>query len=283
MAERSIYWLLFLFLSMGIIMLSARYIEGHTLFCPTKAIEFLPTMAGLDFEDVFFKSPDGLRLNGWFIPGPKARYTVLFCHGNAGNISHRLERIKFFNRLGCNMLIFDYRGYGKSEGAPSERGLYDDAGSAYAYLLSRGIPADTIISYGESLGGAVSVDLASRHPIAALILDSTFSSAKDMARRILPFIPYWIFASRFDSTGKIRAIRVPKLIIHSLNDEIVPYEFSRALYEASAPPKEFLQVNGGHNSCFYECETLYQEKISDFLRRLPAGGRAPIHPIESGA
>jgi uncharacterized protein len=272
---RMTYWTVFLLLFVGAVMLFARYIEAHTLFCPTKAIEFLPTAAGLGYEDVFFKVSDGARINGWFIPCPGARYTVLYCHGNAGNISHRLERTRFFNRLGCNMFIFDYRGYGKSEGRPGERGLYADALSAYAFLVSRGIPGASIIAYGESLGGAVSVEVASRLPVAALILDSTFSRAEDMARRIYPFLPFWIFASRFDSIGKIRSIRVPKLIIHSLNDEIIPYELSRALYEAAAEPKRFLQVSGGHNSCFYECETLYQETISGFLASLPepSGGK----------
>ncbi len=257
---------LFLIISLGFVCL--RYIEKRTLFYPAKEIEFLPKESGLDFEDIFFKTIDNLKLNGWFIPHPAAKYTVLFCHGNAGNISHRLDKIKFFNQLGCNVFIFDYRGYGLSEGRPSENGLYIDTKSSYDYLLSRGITPNQIIGFGESLGSAAIIDLAWKNKIFALILESAFSSGKDMARHAFPFLPYWVFSIRLDSVNKIKSINIPKFIIHSLNDEIVPYKFAQGLYGAAPHPKEFLQIHGGHNSCFYESEGLLREKIADFLNRL---------------
>jgi len=255
-------------IALGFLFLFLRYIETRTLFYPAKEIQAFPDRAGLEYQDVFFKTTDNIKINGWFVPCEDAQYTILFCHGNAGNISHRIEKLKFFNDLGCSVLIIDYRGYGKSQGAPSEAGFYKDAEAAYGYLLSRDIPADRIIGYGESIGGAVIVDLVSKGKMRALILDSTLSSVKDMIRCSYPFVPYWIFSSRFDSESKIRSVKIPKLIIHSINDEIVPFQLGKRLYEASPEPKEFLQVYGGHNSNFYESEDLLRNKIGDFIKIL---------------
>ncbi len=237
-----------------------RYIERRTIFYPAKEIEFLPSSLGLVFEDV--------ELNGWFVPSKDAAYTILFCHGNAGNISHRLEKLKFFQELGCNVLIFDYRGYGRSKGRPSEKGLYNDAQSASNYLLSRKIAPRQIIGYGESVGGAVIIDLASKNALAGLIIDSTFSNSKDMVKIIYPFLPYWVFSSRWDSLNKIRSITIPKLIIHSINDEIVPYKLGRKIFESAPEPKEFLEIRGGHNSCFFDSKEILKQKIADFLKNL---------------
>jgi len=243
-----------------------RYLERKTLFYPTKEIEYLPKEAGLDYEDILFKIRDNVELNGWFVPAPNARCTILFCHGNAGNISHRIEKIRFFHDLGCNVFIFDYRGYGKSKGRPSENGVYSDVQAAYDYLLSRGIKPEQIIGYGESIGSASIIDLASKNKVAALIIDSGFTNAKDMIKKIYPFLPYWIFASRWESLEKIKSMTVPKLIIHSVNDEIVPYKLGKKLYDAAREPKEFLEVHGGHNSCFFESEAAYKEKVSGFIK-----------------
>ncbi|MFH1442104.1 MAG: alpha/beta hydrolase [Candidatus Omnitrophota bacterium] len=257
-----------LFLFLGLVVIYFRYIEKRSLFYPAKELELTPEQAGLNYEDVYFDSSGKVQLNGWFIPSKENRYTIIFCHGNAGNISHRIEKIIFFNKLGCNVFIFDYRGYGKSKGTPSENGFYSDALAAYNYLLSRGIRSEQVIGYGESLGGAVIIDLASKDKMKAVIIDSVFPSTKDMARKIYPFLPYWLLASRFDSFKKIQSIQIPKLIIHSINDEIVPYQFGQKVYNAAAEPKEFLQVYGGHNSCFYDSAELFKEKISGFLDSL---------------
>lgn len=259
------FWLL---LILGGAVLYLRYIEKRSLFYPTREMEYSPKEIGLAFEEVTFKTKDNLNIYGWFLPCREAEWTVLFCHGNAGNISHRLQKLKFFYDLGCNVFIFDYRGYGRSEGMPSEKGLYIDAQAAYDYLLSRRLKAGQIVGFGESLGGAVIVDLAYASRLAGLILEGTFSNAKDMVRIIYPFLPFWIFASRLDSLSKIKSITSPKLLVHSINDEIVPYKLGKKLYLAAAEPKEFLEMRGGHNSCFFESEDILKRKIADFLSRL---------------
>jgi fermentation-respiration switch protein FrsA (DUF1100 family) len=261
------FWVLLIFL--GFLFVYLRYIEQRTLFYPEREIEFQPRDYDLFCEEALFKAPDNVELAGWFLPAKEARYTILFCHGNAGNISHRLDKAKIFHDLGLSVFLFDYRGYGKSKGKPSEKGLYLDAQGAYAYLLSKGIAADRIIGYGESIGGAVVVNLASRQKLAGLIVESSFTSAQDMVKVIYPFIPYWIFSSRWDSESRIKTIIIPKLVIHSLNDEIVPFRLAKRLYESAAAPKDFLEVRGGHNSCFYESEPLLKNKIKEFLRNLP--------------
>jgi len=260
--------LLFLFIFVVSAILFLRYFENHAIFYPARQIQFFPRESGLDFEDIFFKTRDNIKLNAWFIPSPKARFTILFCHGNAGNISHRLEKILFFHSLGCNVFIFDYRGYGLSKGRPSEQGLYLDTRAAFDYLLSRGISQGQIIGYGESIGGAAIIDLASAHSLRALITEGAFSSVKDMARYAFPFLPYWIFSLRLDSENKIRSVKIPKLMIHSLNDEIVPFKLGKKLYDAAPAPKELFEVRGGHNSCFFDSQNILNKKIVDFLDKL---------------
>lgn len=245
-----------------------RSFENRTLFYPAKEIEFTPRDVGLAFEEAVFETSDRRQIHGWFVPGAGARFTVLFCHGNAGNISHRLEKILFFHQLGCSVFIFDYRGFGKSIGRPYEGGLYRDVQAAYDYLVSRGILPDNIIGYGESLGGAVIVDLVSKNKCAGLIVESSISSAKDMIGVIFPFLPSWLFSSRLDSVAKIKSITTPKLIIHSSNDEIVPFRLGEKLYDAAPAPKEFLKIRGGHNSGFFESSQLLKEKIGEFIRGL---------------
>ncbi|NQT90161.1 MAG: alpha/beta hydrolase [Candidatus Omnitrophica bacterium] len=244
-----------------------RYIERHSIYFPVREIELDPSAMGLSYEDVDFEASDGVKLNGWFIPCEHARDTLLFFHGNAGNISHRLEKITVFNKMGLNLFIIDYRGYGKSEGAPSEEGLYKDAEAAYLYLAEqRNISPDHIILYGSSLGGAVAIDLASRYKVKALITEEAFSSVKDMAKEIYPFLPSFAFQSKFDSVSKIARVKAPKLIIHSVDDEIVPFALGEKLYEAAAPPKEFLKVKGGHNTVFLDSGEQLRSALATFLK-----------------
>jgi fermentation-respiration switch protein FrsA (DUF1100 family) len=252
----------------GALIFALRYIENRTLFYPTKEISSYPDRDHLKFQDIFFKASDGTELNGWFIPYENSKYTILFCHGNAGNISHRIGKLRFFHDLGCSVFIFDYRGYGKSRGRPSEQGIYKDAEAAYGYLLSRGIASDRIIGYGESIGGAAMVDLAVKEKMKAIILDSTLTSVKDMIEGAYKSVPYWVFSTRFDSEAKIKSIKIPKLFIHSLNDEIIPFRLGKKLYEVAPEPKDFLQIRGGHNSNFYESEELLRKRISQFIEQL---------------
>ena len=251
-----------------------RYIERHSIYFPMRDVAITPSSALMPYEDVYFRTSDGKRLNGWFVPADGASFTVLLCHGNAGNISHRIEKISILHGLGQNVFVFDYRGYGNSEGAPSEAGLYKDALAAYNYLtVEKKIPADRIILYGESIGSAVIMDLASRVSARALITEESFTSIKEMAGLAYPFIPPFIFSSKFDAASKIRDIGCDKLIIHSVNDEIVPFSMGKKLFDAARPPKRFLELQGGHNTAFLDSEEKYREGIRSFLNSLEQEGR----------
>lgn len=233
-----------------------------------KEIEVTPKAAGFDYQEISFKTQDGFLLNGWFIPAGESERTVLFFHGNAGNISHRLEKIAFWHNLGLNIFIFDYRGYGQSQGKPSENGLYQDARAAYDYLQrERKLAEQEIIFFGESLGGAVAVDLATKTRPSALIVESTFSSSEDMAKIIYPFLPSFMLRTRFDSAGKVKEIKIPKLFIHSQSDEIVPFKLGQKLFAAAGEPKDFLKISGGHNTAFMESAGIIKDKIKDFLAK----------------
>jgi fermentation-respiration switch protein FrsA (DUF1100 family) len=246
-----------------------RYFEHRSLYFPTKEIETLPNNIDLSYEDVYLKTDDGMRLNAWLVPAKHSRYTVLFCHGNGGNISHRIEKIEILNRLGLDVFIFDYRGYGRSSGRPSENGLHKDVRAVYNYLVSeRKVSPDSIILYGESLGGAVAIDLARTESVKALITEATFSSTKDVSRTIYPFLPTFLISSRFDSARKIKDVNIPKLIIHSKNDEIIPFGQSIKLFEVSPEPKKHLVLIGSHNTCFLDSKDLYVSGINDFLKDL---------------
>ena len=246
-----------------------KYFERKGIYFPTKAIELTPMDAGLKYEDIFFNTDDNLKLNGWFIPAKDPRGTLLFCHGNAGNISHRIEIIEIFNKLSLNVFIFDYRGYGKSKGSPTEEGLYRDARAAYKNLLSRkNINKDAIVIYGKSIGANVAIDLASKVKAAALISESGFTSAYDMGKKLFPFFPIkWIITIKYDAATKIKNIPIPKLIIHSQDDEIVPFKLGKKLFEAAPQPKEFYQMRGGHNEAVFMAMEEYSVKINNFLSR----------------
>lgn len=257
--------LVFILVCAGCMALLLRLFEPRLIFFPLKELVATPAESGSPYEDVFFETSDGVTLHGWFMPATKSRGTVLFCHGNAGNISHRLEKAAFFLRSGFNVFMFDYRGYGRSLGRPSEEGVYRDAEAAHSYLISRGIRQEDMVGYGESLGGVVIVDLASKKPLRAFILENTFTNAREMAALHYPFLPSQILKSRFDSKQKIAAIKTPKLILHSRNDEIVPFRMGRGLYETAADPKDFLEIRGDHNSGFFASGDLIEEKLESFL------------------
>ncbi|MBF0570756.1 MAG: alpha/beta hydrolase [Candidatus Omnitrophica bacterium] len=239
--------MIFAAISAGIFVL-VRYLEAIGIFFPSRDMAVNPPVMGLPWEDVYFKSKDNVTVNGWFFKNPHAKSTLLFAHGNAGNMSDRLFKIKFFYDLGLNIFIFDYRGYGKSEGKPSEAGIYLDAQGAYDYLRSRGdVNMSNIILYGASLGGAVVIDLATQRNAAFLVVESSITNAQDMAKILYPFLPSFFLSLKFNSIDKVRQMSVPKLFIHSLEDQVVPYWVGEKLYLAAGEPKEFLKIHGGHN------------------------------------
>ncbi|MEI8349659.1 MAG: alpha/beta hydrolase [Candidatus Omnitrophota bacterium] len=246
-----------------------KYLENRGIFFPSKVMECAPDALGMIFEEAPCRTEDGLMLYGWFIPAPDAAYTVLFFTGNAGNISYRLDKLKLLHEAGLNVYIIDYRGYGRSAGKPSEAGLYKDAQAAYTYLIrSRALSPEQIILYGESLGAVAAVDLAVRHPVKALILEGAFSNAKDMARTLYPYLPSWFLSLRFDSLRKIKKMYAPVLLLHSRDDEIVPYVLAKKLYDAAPGPKHFVELKGGHNSAFLDSQTLYTASLRIFIESL---------------
>ena len=247
-----------------------RYMESVGVFFPSRDLGLNPSVMDLPWGDVYFKTRDNVTLNGWFFKNPHAQSTIIFAHGNAGNMSDRLFKIKFFYDLGLNVFIFDYRGYGKSEGKPSEAGIYLDAQGAYDYLQSQGrVDMKNIILYGASIGGTVVIDLATHRNAALLVVESSFTNAQDMAHIFFPFIPSFFLSFKFDSIGKVRALRVPKLFIHSPDDEVVPYWVGQKLFEAAGGPKEFLKIRGGHNDGSI---TVDPSAAGEFIRILKSRG-----------
>lgn len=243
------------------------FLEQKSLYYPEKKITENPTNVGILFEEVNFKTADNEILHGWYVPAKEAKITILFCHGNAGNISNRLHKVKFFNESGVNFFIFDYRGYGKSSGKPSEKGLYKDAVAAYDYLVSRNdVSNDKIVVYGESLGGAVAAELCLRRKTRALILQSCFSSVAKIAREIYPFLPVKILvAQKYDTLSKIKNIHIPKLILHGQQDEIINFQHAEMIFQSAANPKQFLPFNGGHNDDFYVTSEAFKNELIDFF------------------
>lgn len=244
------------------------HIENYLVFFPEKDLELQPHDLGLDAEDAYVDTPDGVRLHGWFFPPPDAEAPVLlFCHGNAGNISHRLDNVQHLVRHGFGVFLFDYRGYGRSTGKPSEQGIYQDGWSAYSYLVNeRKIPADRIVSFGRSLGGTVALEVALRHPVRCLILESTFTHTRGMARHMGPFaLLSPVLPAHFNNLAKIPRLEGPKLLIHGTADDLVPFSMGQALFEAAREPKTFLPLEGaGHNDTYVKGGEPYFQALVGF-------------------
>ena len=234
---------------------------------PTREIQATPEDIGLDYKPLTLTTADDEQLDAWFIPAEAARGTLLFCHGNAGNISHRLDAIRFFHDLGLSLLIFDYRGFGQSTGRPSEKGTYRDVDAAWQYLVEqRGISPEHIILLGRSLGAAIAADLASRQAAAGVILESGFTSVPDVAATLYPWLPVrWLSRYRYNTLKKMAAIHSPLLVVHSRDDEIIPFSNGEQLYAAANEPKQFLELRGGHNDGFVVSENSYLQGMKTFL------------------
>jgi fermentation-respiration switch protein FrsA (DUF1100 family) len=226
----------------------------------------------LPVQDVWFEAKDGVKLHGWYIPREGAVATLLFFHGNAGNITHRLENVFFLHHLQLNVFIFDYRGYGRSEGNPDEEDIYLDCQAAYdTVLVQAGVSLDSLFIFGRSLGGPFAAYTATKNPVAGLILESTFTNAVDMADRMISILPGWFVSSEFDTVGRVSQLKIPKLFIHGTRDNLIPFTLGRELYKAAAEPKEFYQVVGaGHNNTYQIGGKDYFDKIKEFVTRTTA-------------
>ncbi len=255
-------------MAMGIFTL----LENVLLYHPHREVALTPAAYGIAYENVEFEAEDGVRLHGWYIaPNDPRGQVLLWAHGNAGNVSHRTENIALIkDRLGAGVFIFDYRGYGKSAGRPSEEGLYADGRAAHAWLLKR-IPPERVFLYGRSLGAAVAVKLAAEGKGArGLILESPFESTVAMGKKMLPFLPVgWIVSQKFDNAAMIPTIHIPLLILHGDADEIVPHHQGKRLYKAARMnDKRFFTIQGaGHNDTYLVGGTAYWAAWQDFLEQ----------------
>lgn len=249
--------------------------EKGTIFFPEKEILETPADYGIPFENVFFKTDDGLTLHGWWVPNAGAEKTILWFHGNAGNIGDRAHNLALMYRyLGINIFIFDYREYGRSEGSISRAGTFVDSEAAYKWVKTTGIePSRSLILFGRSLGSALAVYIARKYPCAGVILEAAFTSSKDMARLYAPYLAEDLVGKEggYDTIGIIREVKIPVLFIHGSRDESIPLWMAQKLYEEANPPKEFYVVPGaGHNDTYIIGGKEYFQVIDKFIRSLPS-------------
>lgn len=253
--------------------------QAKLVYVPSRTIAQTPADAGLPYEDVTLTTPDGQQLGAWLVPPDPATdrgWVLLNCHGNAGNIGDRVEALRGCHALGLTVFIFDYRGYGRSTGSPTEEGTYVDALTAWMYLVrTRGIAPGRILVYGHSLGGAVAAWLAEQVTPAALWLESTFTSAPDLGARMYPFLPVRRLARfRYDTWERLPRVRCPIMIAHALQDQTVPVDHSRRLFERAREPRRFFAYEGDHNAVALESDPVYREQALAWLAELERGPSA---------
>lgn len=252
----------------GMMVLCLFFLQSKLLYFPSQDIVTTPALVSLPYESVTLTTEDHVQLDGWFLPAADPRGVVLFFHGNAGNISHRLDSLSIFHELGLSVLIFDYRGFGRSEGTISEEGSYRDAEAAVRYLMEeRDVPLQNMIYFGRSLGGAIAAHLAMKVAPAALIIESTFTSVPDLAAQLYPLLPVRLM-SRFSYNAKkyLESVSCPVLIVHSVDDEIIPVRHGRDLLTAANDPKQFLEIHGSHNEGFLLSRREYMNGLDQFLK-----------------
>lgn len=245
--------------------------QDWVVFVPNSEVAMTPGELNLEHREFWIEVEPGKRIHGWYYSaaGKDARTTktVLFCHGNAGNISHRVYSAQYLVSLGVNVLMFDYRGYGRSDGRPSEHNVYADAQAAWNWLIEENdIPADSIYLFGRSLGGAVVAELATRVDCAGVVIESSFTSAADMGKEMFPFLPRWTMR-RFDfnTLEKMRRINCPVLITHSPDDRMIPYAMAERIYKAANEPKSFITLSGDHNDRGYFDSHMYINGLREFF------------------
>lgn len=258
--------------------------QSSLVFLPEfdRSIRASPTDIGLEFTSLKLATADGETLHGWVVPAKtqqKERGLVIFFHGNAGNISHRLDYPRMFHDLGLTTLMFDYRGYGLSSGTPSEDGTYADARTAWHHATQvLGFPASRIILFGESLGGAVAAQLAAEMRPGALVLASTFTSVPDLGADLYPLLPIRLLASiRYETLTRLTQIDCPVMVIHSRNDDVIPFKHGQRLFEAARPPKKFLEIDGGHNDGFVFGRKEWVGYLGSFLQQAWPNGEVATH------
>jgi fermentation-respiration switch protein FrsA (DUF1100 family) len=265
-------WLLTLIIAAVALWLFFRWFERANVYQPTPAWWATGDDLRRAWEDVRFKSRDGLELSGWFFPaaadGQFADVVILISHGNGGNISHRLSLYEVLLGIGVNVFTYDYRGYGKSEGRPGEEGTYLDGEAAIEWLNRRGFSDPQIVAHGESLGAAIAAELARRHPrFRGLVLRSTFTSIPDIGVDLFPFLPVRLLSTiRYDTRAKLSEIRVPVLILHSREDTLIRFHHAESNFAAANPPKWLREIRGDHNDQPDASPGAYADAVRELLR-----------------
>lgn len=263
----------------GMLFLMLRWFEHSQVYHPTRELESTPAGLGLAAEEVAFTASDGPHLHGWFLPtrpgSAGTNRVVLVCHGNGGNISHRLGLCQTLLSTGAAVLLFDYRGYGRSEGRPGEEGTYRDAQAAYAWLRQKGFAATNILALGESLGGAVACELAVREQLGGLILQSTFTSIPDLGAELFPWLPVrWLASIHYDTRRKLPGVHLPLLVMHSRADSLIAFHHAERNFAAANEPKWFCEMKGDHNDAVY-LEPAFKQSLREILAHLPGAAPSP--------
>jgi fermentation-respiration switch protein FrsA (DUF1100 family) len=249
--------------------------QGSLVWFPGPPPIQTPAMDGIAFDDLELKAVDGVAIHGWRLrTSGRALGAIVVCHGNAGNIAMRIPLARTFLEMGYDVVLFDYRGYGASSGAPTEEGTYLDAVAAWDWAHAAGFEPGRIVAYGESLGGAVAIELAGRREVGALIVEDTFTSLADMGGRVYPWLPVrLILRIRYDSIRKIGKLEVPTLVIHSRADDLVPFDMGEQLFRAATGPKLFIETGGAHSGGGFTTRGEWRAAVRTFLETALAPGR----------
>jgi uncharacterized protein len=245
--------------------------QRRFLYFPMRDFVASPADYGFRHEEVNLTAEDGVAIHAWWLPVAGATRTVLFLHGNAGNVSYWVEVAIVFREVGWNTLLLDYRGYGRSSGLPTEEGTYLDARAAYLHLArERAVDASNIVVIGRSLGGGVATWLAANHPVGGLVLENTFTSIADIVAKTLPLPGIRSFVRLgYPSLSRMADLHVPLLVIHGAGDELVPFAHGKALFDAApGPAKRFVELRGGHNDAFALSSADYEAALREFDREL---------------
>ena len=252
--------------------LSLYFYQSRLVYFPTSDAIATPLAVGLQFEQVFLQSGPQARIHAWYVPREGARFTVLFCHGNAGNISHRLDTVRLLHELGLNVLIFDYAGYGQSTGQPSEAQTYQDGLTVWRYLTEvRALEPAQIVLFGRSLGAGIATQLATRVDPGGLVVESAFTSVPDLGAELYPLFPVrWLARIHYDNRSRLAAVSAPVMVLHSRDDRTIPLAHGEQLYEVASQPKQFLEMSGGHNDGFVVTGERYRQALHRFIGSLDA-------------
>jgi fermentation-respiration switch protein FrsA (DUF1100 family) len=266
-AGRKIKWGGWVIMVLLLVYSGLRFFEYYRVYSPSKNFISWTLEKGRTRDDIYFTNADGLKLNGWFFPAatnsPRKQEVILVCHGNGGNISHLRKLYQRLSETGANVLLFDYRGYGNSEGRPGEEGTYRDGTAAYDWLRHSGFAATNIFLYGESLGGGIASELALREPAGGLVLESTYTSLPDVGVKLYPWLPVRLLSTiKYDTRSRLPRIKIPVLIMHSREDRLIPFQLSQENLAAANEPKLFWEIKGGHVAAGEECHVGLEKFLS---------------------